>query len=75
MGGGHEGGVSGYKLKQVMLERERRKPLEGSAGMDDAYLGGARNGVGFKGRVAISLGESEQRHITLANAVRRGRIT
>ena len=40
-----------HKLKQVMLEREQKKPLEGRVEMDDAYLGGARSG-GKRGRGA-----------------------
>jgi hypothetical protein len=39
------------KLKQVILEREQKKPLEGHIEMDDAYLVGARSG-GKRGRVA-----------------------
>lgn len=38
-----------HKLKQAMLERELVKPLEGRVEMDDAYLGGERNG-GKRGR-------------------------
>lgn len=38
-----------HKLRQVMLERELVKPLEGRVEMDDAYLGGARSG-GKRGR-------------------------
>jgi transposase-like protein len=38
-----------HKLAQVMMERERAKPLEGRVEMDDAYLGGERNG-GKRGR-------------------------
>jgi ribosomal protein L37AE/L43A len=38
-----------HKLAQVMLERDRRKPLDGRVEMDDAYLGGERNG-GKRGR-------------------------
>jgi ribosomal protein L37AE/L43A len=38
-----------HKLKQVMLEREQEKPLDGRIEMDDAYLGGARSG-GKRGR-------------------------
>jgi len=38
-----------HKLKQAMLERELVKPLEGRIEMDDAYLGGERNG-GKRGR-------------------------
>ena len=38
-----------HKLRQVMLERELQKPLEGRVEMDDAYLGGARSG-GKRGR-------------------------
>ena len=38
-----------HKLRQVMLEREFEKPLEGRVEMDDAYLGGARSG-GKRGR-------------------------
>lgn len=38
-----------HKLKQAMLEREMVKPLEGRIEMDDAYLGGERNG-GKRGR-------------------------
>ena len=33
-----------HKLRQVMLERELVKPLEGRVEMDDAYLGGERGG-------------------------------
>jgi len=33
-----------HKLAQVMLERDHRKPLDGRVEMDDAYLGGERNG-------------------------------
>lgn len=38
-----------HKLKQVMLEREEKAPLEGRVEWDDAYLGGARSG-GKRGR-------------------------
>src|SRR3990172_1828414 len=38
-----------HKLRQVMLERTRGKPLEGRVEMDDAYLGGERSG-GKRGR-------------------------
>ena len=38
-----------HKLMQVMLERERRRPLAGRVEMDDAYLGGKRRG-GKRGR-------------------------
>ena len=38
-----------HKLAQVMMERERAKPLEGRVEVDDAYLGGERNG-GKRGR-------------------------
>ena len=38
-----------HKLRQVMLERDRAKPLGGRVEMDDAYLGGERNG-GKRGR-------------------------
>ena len=38
-----------HKLAQVMMERERSKPLEGRVEVDDAYLGGERNG-GKRGR-------------------------
>ena len=38
-----------HKLRQVMLERDRTKPLGGRVEMDDAYLGGERNG-GKRGR-------------------------
>ena len=38
-----------HKLRQVMLEREATRPLEGRVEMDDAYLGGARSG-GKRGR-------------------------
>ena len=38
-----------HKLRQVMLEREAARPLEGRVEMDDAYLGGARSG-GKRGR-------------------------
>jgi hypothetical protein len=38
-----------HKLRQVMLERNREKPLEGRIEMDDAYLGGERSG-GKRGR-------------------------
>ena len=38
-----------HKLRQVMLEREAIRPLEGRVEMDDAYLGGARSG-GKRGR-------------------------
>jgi hypothetical protein len=31
-----------HKLRQVMLERNQGKPLDGRIGMDDAYLGGAQ---------------------------------
>ena len=37
------------KLTQVMLERDAEKPLDGRVEMDDAYLGGERNG-GKRGR-------------------------
>jgi len=40
-----------HKLMQVMLEREREKPLAGRVEMDDAYLGGKRRG-GKRGRGA-----------------------
>ena len=40
-----------HKIKQVMLEREQIKPLDGRVEMDDAYLGGARSG-GKRGRGA-----------------------
>jgi ISXO2-like transposase domain len=33
-----------HKLRQVMLERNQGKPLDGRIGMDDAYLGGERSG-------------------------------
>lgn len=33
-----------HKLMQVMLERDRDKPLSGFIEMDDAYLGGERSG-------------------------------
>ena len=38
-----------HKLAQVMLERDRSKPLDGRVEMDDAYLGGEHNG-GKRGR-------------------------
>jgi transposase-like protein len=38
-----------HKLAQVMLERDQGKPLDGRVEMDDAYLGGERNG-GKRGR-------------------------
>ena len=38
-----------HKIRQAMLERELLKPLEGRIEMDDAYLGGERNG-GKRGR-------------------------
>jgi transposase-like protein len=38
-----------HKLAQVMMERDRAKPLDGRVEMDDAYLGGERNG-GKRGR-------------------------
>jgi len=38
-----------HKLRQVMLERNREKPLEGRIEMDDAHLGGERSG-GKRGR-------------------------
>jgi ISXO2-like transposase domain len=38
-----------HKLRQVMLERNQQKPLEGRIEMDDAYLGGERSG-GKRGR-------------------------
>jgi len=38
-----------HKLRQVMLERNHQKPLEGRIEMDDAYLGGERGG-GKRGR-------------------------
>lgn len=38
-----------HKLAQVMMERDRLKPLAGRVEMDDAYLGGERNG-GKRGR-------------------------
>jgi transposase-like protein len=38
-----------HKLAQVMMERDRGKPLDGRVEMDDAYLGGERNG-GKRGR-------------------------
>lgn len=31
-----------HKLRQVMLERNQGKPLDGRIEMDDAYLGGER---------------------------------
>lgn len=37
------------KLRQVMLERNQGKPLDGRFEMDDAYLGGERSG-GKRGR-------------------------
>jgi transposase-like protein len=40
-----------HKLAQVMMEREEKKPLEGRVEVDDAYLGGERNG-GKRGRGA-----------------------
>ena len=40
-----------HKLMQVMLERERGKPLGGRVEADDAYLGGAKHG-GKRGRGA-----------------------
>jgi hypothetical protein len=40
-----------HKLKQVMMERDAGKPLNGRVEMDDAYLGGARTG-GKRGRGA-----------------------
>jgi len=33
-----------HKLRQVMLERNQGKPLDGRIGMDDAYLGGECSG-------------------------------
>jgi len=33
-----------HKLMQVMLERDRKKPLSGFVELDDAYLGGERRG-------------------------------
>ena len=38
-----------HKLAQVMMERDRSKPLEGRVEMDDAYLGG-QHGGGKRGR-------------------------
>ena len=38
-----------HKLRQVMLERNQDKPLDGRIEMDDAYLGGERSG-GKRGR-------------------------
>ena len=38
-----------HKLAQVMMERDQGKPLDGRVEMDDAYLGGERNG-GKRGR-------------------------
>ena len=38
-----------HKLRQVMLERNQGKPLDGRIEMDDAYLGGERSG-GKRGR-------------------------
>ena len=38
-----------HKLAQVMMERDCGKPLDGRVEMDDAYLGGERNG-GKRGR-------------------------
>jgi transposase-like protein len=38
-----------HKLMQVMLEREKTKPLCGRVEMDDAYIGGKRKG-GKRGR-------------------------
>ena len=38
-----------HKLAQVMMERDRTKPLDGRVEMDDAYLGGEHNG-GKRGR-------------------------
>ena len=34
-----------HKLTQVMMERDQGKPLDGRVEMDDAYLGGERNGA------------------------------
>ena len=42
-----------HKLAQVMMERDRNKPLEGRVEMDDAYLGGRRSG-GKRGRGSAS---------------------
>ena len=45
-----------HKLMQVMLERETAKPLHGRVEMDDAYLGGkrqGRRGRGAAGKVAF----------------------
>ena len=43
------GWMIAHKLAQVMMEREEKKPLEGRVEVDDAYLGGERNG-GKRGR-------------------------
>ena len=40
-----------HKLKQVMMERDAAKPLNGRVEMDDAYMGGERTG-GKRGRGA-----------------------
>ena len=40
-----------HKLAQVMMERDRLKPLDGRVEMDDACIGGERNG-GKRGRRA-----------------------
>ena len=40
-----------HKLMQVMLERDRTKPLSGLVQLDDAYLGSYRSG-GKRGRGA-----------------------
>jgi transposase-like protein len=40
-----------HKFMQVMLEREKEKPLRGRVEMDDAYIGGKRKG-GKRGRGA-----------------------
>ncbi|MFT5083949.1 MAG: hypothetical protein ACI9Y1_002001 [Lentisphaeria bacterium] len=37
-----------HKLMQVMMERDDSQPLSGFVGLDDAYMGGERAGVGPK---------------------------
>jgi len=68
-----------HKLRQVMLERNREKPLEGRIEMDDAYLGGERNG-GKRGRgspgktpflAAVETAEDGKAHRVKLRRVRR----
>ena len=68
-----------HKLRQVMLERELEKPLEGRVEMDDAYLGGERSG-GKRGRgspgktpfvAAVQTGADGKAHRVKLRRVRR----